>query len=277
MSDARRNSVSSADGTRIAYHSIGQGDGVIVLGGTLREAEDYFSLAAALAEEFEVHVVERRGRGESGPQGSDYSINEECDDLEAVLAHTGARRVFGHSYGGLVVLETAKRHRSPLGQIAVYEPGVSVDHSIPTAWIPRYRERLSAGDTRGAFAALVGGSGHAPRMLERMPLGYVKLVLRLVIRKPQWRRLEPLLESSLKEHEEVERLSNAVSSYSVIESPVLLLGGSKSPPGSTRTLQALSAVLPDSSLEILNGLAHTAPDEKAPATVAQSLSHFFKR
>ena len=87
----------SADGTTIAYQTVGSGDGIIVVGGVLRSASDYMAIARVLADSFTVHVVDRRGRGASGPQGRDYSVEKECEDLLAVQARTGAQRVFGHS------------------------------------------------------------------------------------------------------------------------------------------------------------------------------------
>ena len=45
-------------------------------------------------------------------------------------AETGADRVFGHSYGGLVALQTARR-TAAFRQIAVYEPAVVLDGSPP--------------------------------------------------------------------------------------------------------------------------------------------------
>ena len=61
--------VTSPDGTRIAYQTIGGGgDGVIVVGGALRDACDYVAFGEVLARSFTVHIVDRRGRGESGPK-----------------------------------------------------------------------------------------------------------------------------------------------------------------------------------------------------------------
>ncbi len=107
---------------------------MIVVGGALRTARDYLPLAGALAHHAcTVHVVDRRGRGASGPQGPHYTLRSEAEDLLAVQAETGARLVFGHSYGGLAVLETARL--SPVfDRIAVYEPGVPVG-PVPSAWI----------------------------------------------------------------------------------------------------------------------------------------------
>jgi pimeloyl-ACP methyl ester carboxylesterase len=119
--------------------------------------------------------------------------------LAAVQAHTQAKVIFGHSYGGLIALEAA-RHSNVFTEIVVYEPGVSVAGSIPLGWMGRYQELLATGDRRGAFAAMARAAGGAPPALEHAPLWCVKLVLRLVIRQPQWQKIEPLLETALNEH-----------------------------------------------------------------------------
>ena len=110
--DAPHRAVRSDDGTVIAYHSLGHGPGLVVVGGVLSEASDYMALAGALAGGFEVHVMERRGRPGSGPQRPAHSLEDECADLAAVTAATGSAAVFGHSFGGLVALETARRRPS---------------------------------------------------------------------------------------------------------------------------------------------------------------------
>ena len=82
--------VLSRDGTRIGYLSVGGGPSVLVVPGVLSMAADYAAFARALSEHFTVHTIERRGRGESGPQGDDYSIVKECEDVLALQAETGA-------------------------------------------------------------------------------------------------------------------------------------------------------------------------------------------
>ena len=71
---ATSHTVLSRDGTRIGYLSVGGGPSVLVVPGVLSMAADYAAFARALSEHFTVHTIERRGRGESGPQGDDYSI-----------------------------------------------------------------------------------------------------------------------------------------------------------------------------------------------------------
>lgn len=134
--------VLSRDGTKIGYLSMGSGPSVLVIPGVLSMAADYAAFARALAEHFTVHTIERRGRGESGPQGDDYNIVKECEDVLALQAETGAALLVGHSYGGLVALEVARTSKA-FSKIAVYEPGVSIDGSMSTAWMPGYEKKLA--------------------------------------------------------------------------------------------------------------------------------------
>jgi pimeloyl-ACP methyl ester carboxylesterase len=266
--------VRSQDGTSIGYETVGVGDGVLVLGGAWRTSRDYLPFARALAESFAVHVIDRRGRGRSGPQGPAYTIERELEDVAAVQAHTQAELIFGHSYGGLIALEAARRS-TVFTDVIVYEPGVSVAGSIPLGWMPRYAELLAAGDRRGAFAAMVRGAGGAPAALEHAPLWYVKLLLRLFIRQLQWREIEPLLETALVEHQQVGALDEKdADRYRTITARIVLLGGGKSLPVFTTTLfDHLAASIPNSTTELIKGLDHTAPDEKAPDIVADRVGH----
>jgi pimeloyl-ACP methyl ester carboxylesterase len=272
-----RSCVRSEDGTSIDCESFGAGEGIIVVGGALATGRGYVPLARALARSFAVHVIERRGRGSSGPQGPGYSIEKEVEDLLAVQAATGAGAVFGHSYGGLVALETALRSTA-FSCVAVYEPGVSVGGSFRAGWIPRYRELLAAGDSRGAFASMVRGIGAAPVPIGRLPLPCVRLILRLAISRERWQQMEPLLEASLAEHEQIALLDEeTVDRYSSITARVLLLGGKKSPRRATTELfEALQRVIPDSEAEIIDGLDHEAPEEKAPDLVAERVRQFVR-
>jgi pimeloyl-ACP methyl ester carboxylesterase len=131
-------------------------------GGVLSSAGSYRPLAERLAGTFEVHVVDRRGRPGSGPQRPGHSIEDECDDLFAVIGATGASMVFGHSFGGLVALETARR-RPGLESVFVYEPGVPLRGQFDLGWLDRYECLLDRGNRRGAFACMVKHAGFAPR------------------------------------------------------------------------------------------------------------------
>ncbi len=269
----RHSTVVAGDGTALSVLTVGEGPGVVVVGGAFRTAHDYLRLAAALAGSATVHVLDRRGRGGSGPPGPSYGLDQECADLLAVAGATGARSAFGHSFGGLVVLETAARS-SVFDRVAVYDPGVAVAGSIPAGWLPGYRRLLDAGDGRGAFAHFVRGSGGAPAFVTHLPTWYLSLVLRFAVRGETWRRYECLLETAYHEHAEVDRAdTGSVERFATVTAETLLLGGSRSPAAlSSALLPTLAAVIDRSSVEVIEGLDHFAPDEKAPEAVAQRLT-----
>ncbi len=264
--------VRSADGTTIAYETLGSGAGLIIVGGVLSTTRAYRELGRELASSFTVHLMERRGRGASGPQGPAYTVEKECEDLLALQAETGAERVFGHSYGGFAALQTACR-TAVFGQIVVYEPGVVLDGAPAPAWLGPYRELLARGDTRGAFATMVKHAGFAPRALAAMPLAGVRLILRAGIRGREWQRTEALLEANLAE-QQAQLDAAGIAGYAEIESQTLLIGGSHSPPSVATQLDALRRAIPGSSVTILDGLDHAAP-ETHPAAVADCVAQFF--
>ncbi len=264
-------SVASADGTPIGYASLGEGPGLIIVGGVLSSGSDYLALASLLAQDSEVHIMDRRGRAGSGPQRPSHSIEDERADLIAVATSTGATSVFGHSFGGLVALETA-RLQPAFDQVFVYEPGVPLRGQFQFAWLDGYQERLESGDRRGAFAWMVKHNGFAPRPLAVMPLSYVQAVLRLAIRSRQWAAMDPLLEANLVEHRiEVALDAPSAERFSTITARTLLMGGTKSPTViSQQLVTELAEVIPNATTAILPGLDHLAPQHQ-PSKIAAAI------
>ncbi len=272
--DLRQGVVVAADGTTLGYQSIGHGSGLVLVGGALRSGRDYLGLARNLAGSFEVHLLDRRGRGLSGPQGADHSIGVECDDLLAVAAATGSSTVFGHSFGGLVALEATRRSRS-FEHVVVYEPGVPIAGSVRLGWLDAYAACLARGDRRGAFAHMVKGAGFAPRVLTIMPHWYVRAILRVAFRGASWRATEPLLEPTLVEHRILASLEAPTAErFAAVEAHVGLLSGTRSPAfATTKPISELASVIPHSEVEQLESLGHLAPEEAPEVVAAAILRH----
>jgi pimeloyl-ACP methyl ester carboxylesterase len=267
--------VHSKDGTTISYLTVGSGPAVMVIPGALSMATGYTAFARALAEHFTVHTIERRGRGESGPQGNDYSILKECEDVLALQQRTGASFLVGHSFGGLVALEVARNNPS-LNRIAVYEPGVSIEGSIPMDWMPGYEKKLATKNYSGAFVEFITGMG--PERIRKIPHWYMKLLLPLVMSSDERKQRLGLLEENLREHKEVARLDNSYENYREIIAGVLLMyGGKNKTSGADLTMQRLAEVLPRSETKVFPKLDHFGIDKKAPHEVARIVSDYFQK
>jgi pimeloyl-ACP methyl ester carboxylesterase len=266
-------SILSPDGTRISYLSVGEGPSVIVIPGALSMATGYAAFAQKLAEHFTVHTIERRGRGLSGPQGDDYSIVKEREDVLALQQETGARLLVGHSYGGLVALEVA-RNNPVLTKIAVYEPGVSINGSIPMGWMPGYERKLAQKDNAGAFVEFIIGLG--PAYTRYIPRWYMKLLLPLIMSPHERKERLSLLQEGLREHQEVARLDNSYENYREISADVLLMYGEKRDARWVDVAtERLATVLPHSETKEFPKLDHFGIDKKEPQEVARAVSEFF--
>jgi pimeloyl-ACP methyl ester carboxylesterase len=262
--------VQSRDGTRVNYLSTGSGPSLLVIPGALAAAADNTILARQLARRFTVHIVERRGRGDSGPAGPDYGIATECEDLAAVQARTGAAYLLGHSYGGLIALEFARGNRSIEG-VVVYEPGVSIARSIPVDWAPACSRELAAGRSHDAFITFIQGVN--PQVTGRVPRWLLKAVIPLAVRgRP---RKYTLLPSAITEHLEAARLDDTYRNYREVTAPTLVMVGARSARLGpvAATAEVLTSVLPHGRLQTMPKMDHFGP-EKHPGSVAAAAIDF---
>jgi len=265
--------VLSHDGAKISYLTMGSGPSVLVIPGALSMAADYAAFSSALAEHFTVYIIERRGRGLSSPQGDDYSILKERGDVLALLQKTGASLLVGHSFGGLVALEVA-RHNPSLTKVAVYEPGVSIDGSIPMGWMPGYEKKLAEKEYLDAFVEFSLGVG--PERARNTPPWLMKLLLPLFLSSHERKLMLGLLSENLREHQEVARLDSSYENYREIAADVLLMyGGKSNTTWVNLAMERLAVVLPRSETKQFPKLDHFGIDKKAPREVARAVSTYF--
>jgi len=266
--------VLSNDGTKIAYFSVGDGPAVLVLPGVLSMASDYANFAFALAQRFTIHIIERRGRGKSGPQGDDYSITKECEDVLAIQRKTGARLLVGHSYGGLVALEVARDNRV-FSKIAVYEPGVSIDGSMPVHWMASYEKKLA--EKRNLDALVEFTLADAPARLAKLRPWLMKLLLRIsFIRFPEYRQMLNLLQENLREWREIAHLDNSYENYRQVSACVLLMYGGRSDSQAVDlVVERLPSVLPCFEKKEFPRLDHFGIERTAPTKVAKVIGDYF--
>ena len=274
-----KDSIVSKDGTTIGYRRLGSGEGLILVHGGFKSSQDFMKLAVSLSDTFTVHVVDRRGRGLSGPHGHGFSVEREVEDMQALVAKTGARNIFGLSVGALVVLKAA-RTTPTLERIALYEPPFSVDGSTPTSWLGRYEQELARGEPAAAVVTAMKGMQVVP-MFVRLPRFLSTPLLSLVMRAQGDGDAENIpihaLAPTLRYDVQIVReMSDSLDDYAKLPARVLLLGGTKSPAFLRMGLDALERTLPHVERVTFSGLGHDGPeDDGKPRLVAQRLRRFF--
>ncbi len=83
--DHSTGTLTSRDGTVISYRQLGNGPGVVLLHGAGQSSQNFLTLARAMADQFTLYVPDRRGRGMSGSYSKDHGLDNEVDDVEALL------------------------------------------------------------------------------------------------------------------------------------------------------------------------------------------------
>src|ERR1700722_17365491 len=265
----------SADGTVIGYRTTGSGPGLVIVHGTMRSADDYARLAGYLAGAFTVHLMDRRGRGASGPQGPDYSFRAEAEDLTAVLRQSGARLLFGHSFGGAACLEEALA--CPLDKLAVYEPAVSAHGAISADVLQAIDGALQAGNpgpgVEAVFSVMSDQGARLPGPV-RAVLS-VPVLARAVLATPSGRRIRALLAPVPAEARLVREADGSYGRYSRVTAETLLIHGTRSAPWLLHSAGLLAQAIPHATTVTLDGIGHNGPCEDAPGMVADALTAFF--
>jgi pimeloyl-ACP methyl ester carboxylesterase len=246
----------------------------------MKASQDLMKLAMTLSEVFTVYVPDRRGRGLSGPHGDRFTVDKEVEDVQALVAKTGARNIFGLSAGALVALRSALATPA-LEHVALYEPPRSIDGSTPLNWLARYDREIACDKPAAALVTAMKGIGVMPAFC-RLPRFVLVPLLSLVMRVQgttngddvSIRALSPTLHYDTQIAQE---MSDTLDHYKTLQAPVLLLGGGESPGYFSVALDGLSHTLPRVERITFPELGHDGPeDDGRPQLVAQQLCPFFR-
>ena len=249
--------VTSADGTRIAYERHGEGPPLVLLHGDSTGGQYWARIAPRFADDHTVLVPDRRGRGDSGDREA-YGLEREIADARAVIdAVEGEPVLFGHSFGGLQAIEVARE--VPVRAVVAYEPAVLVGEYREGADLAaRMQERLDAGERREAMKLHVeevihgGDADDLDAWLEEWPV---------------WPEYVRFVENAV-------RMNRALEAYELpgsldLGAPALLLTESDGPPHLRESVRAVHESLAASRLVEFDGLGHTGPSEDPGRVVAE--------
>jgi pimeloyl-ACP methyl ester carboxylesterase len=259
------NTVTSKDGTMIAFDPSGDGPPLLVVGGALNDRHAAATLAGLLAPGFTVYAYDRRGRGDSGDTPS-YAVEREVEDLQALVEDAGGTTfAFGHSSGAVLALETAVATPG-ITKLVLYEPPFIVDDSrppLPGDFVEHLRELTATGRRGEAVEYFMTTGVGAPA--EAIPS----------MRESQyWPSLEALAHTLW--YDGVIMGDNMVGKplsadrWSSVTIPTLVIDGGGSPPSLRNAAHQLADVLPNGRRLTMEGQTH----EVDPALLAPVLTEF---
>lgn len=241
--------VTSPDGTRIAYWRSGSGPAlVLVHGATADHTTTWQLVRAELERHFTVYAMDRRGRGASG-DACEHELRREAEDVVAVIDSIGEpAHLLGHSYGALCALEAA-RLTNDVRRLILYE-GVPLDGpSIGRAGaVERLESLLTAGDVDQMLVEFY-------RDVADVPPDEIAL---LRAQRDAWATRMANAMTIPREVREKHRYVFEPERFRSLRVPTLLMVGGNSPPHELQYANAVAEALPDARVLVLPGQQHLA-------------------
>jgi pimeloyl-ACP methyl ester carboxylesterase len=256
--------VTSRDGTSIAFERSGEGPVLVLVDGALcyRSFGPLTPLAKLLAPDFAVYRYDRRGRGESGDTAP-YAVARELEDLEALITEAGgAASVFGLSSGAVLALEAAASGLA-ISKLALYEPPLAVDDADPqeTKGFAERLEQLISADRRGDAVEFFLTSGGVPAES-----------IAAMRNEPSWPLFESVAPTLVYDNSVLGDGTVPHERAATIKVPTLVANGGESPDFFRHAAQATADAIPGARYRTLEGQSW---GQVAPEALAPMLRRFF--
>jgi alpha-beta hydrolase superfamily lysophospholipase len=253
--------VTSRDGTAIAYDRLGQGPPVVLVCGGSTDRMANAGLAAELAGDHTVYNFDRRGRGDSGDT-QPYAVEREIEDIAAVIdAAGGSANLYGTSSGAGLAMHAAAAGL-PVTRLALWEPPYSVGGrpDLPDDTASVYRELVEAGrrgDAIEYFMAKVVG----------LPPEFVAGARQA----PWWAQQEALAHTLAYDATVMGDYTLPTEVARAVTVPTLIVDGGASFGFLGETADALAKLIAGAQRATLDGQQHNVD----PAVLAPVLTRFF--
>lgn len=244
----------SKDGTRIGVERLGDGPPLVAVHGGTADRSRWAPVAEALGQRFTLHLLDRRGRGDSRAEaGGGYSIDLETQDLLAVIEDVGEPvALLGHSYGGMLGL-TALPHTDRITAALLYEPAYG-PRVMPPGVLERIDELVRAGQREAALETFYRDVvAIDPTPLKQLPI---------------WQARIAAVHTIVREGAALDYRPEAAD-FAEVTTPVRVLLGTLSPAPFRDAAERTVEVVPGADLVELEGQGHAMIDADPPGFVDQ--------
>lgn len=240
--------VTSKDGTTLAYDVRGSGPALIYITGAscFRNFSPVRKDAKTMAAEFRVYTYDRRGRGDSG-DATPWAVEREVEDVEAIIDAAGGEAfLYGHSSGAVLALEAALSLGDKVKRVVMYDAPYVHDEA----------ERAEYRRLGNQIDALLddNDNGNAMRTFLRS-IGMPKMFVALLPLLPGWgqmKALAPTLRYDIALTRDLPPLGRAAQ----VRTPTMVVVGEKSPESVRQVGEQLADAIPDAQFVRLAGQDH---------------------
>jgi pimeloyl-ACP methyl ester carboxylesterase len=257
--------VTSKDGTRIAYQRVGAGPGLVLVSGALGAKDMSFmqNFVKAFSPHFTVINYDRRGRGESTDMPP-FSVEREVEDIGALIEAEGPAHVLGTSSGAALALEAAASGVPMLSVMAFEPPYMVAEHRKPAhaAYEARLKALVEEGrrdDALKLFMRTVGVPGLMVAIMRLLPL---------------WKKLRSTAHTLPYDAAAMRGFDPPAERLSSIRVPTLAVFGDKTPQALKDGTRFVAKTIPGAEIRSLPKQSHNVnPDSLVPVLQEFAAKH----
>ena len=241
--------VTSADGTEIAYERSGSGPPLVLVHGSTSNHTMWEPVRPGFADHFTICAMDRRGHGES-EDADEYGLEREVEDVVAVVESIEEPlTLLGYSFGGLPSLEAALLTDN-LHALVLYEPGGISDQEIVSD--AQFDELTSLVEDGESEQALV--------LLRHDIVGLAPVEIDELRDQPNWQNRVERAHLLVREIREIREYEFDPARFADVTTSSLQITGSESRAAFQDAMATVDEVLPNSRLVTLEGHGHVAID-----------------
>jgi pimeloyl-ACP methyl ester carboxylesterase len=258
------------NGVRLYYELHGSGEPLALVHGSWGDATNWRFVVPGLAEASRVLIYDRRGHSRSERLDTPGSVDEDGDDLAALLEalDLAPAHVVTNSFGGNIALRLATRrpevfrslscHEPPLWSLLKGDPDSEEMLQQSAGSLEAVGRRIAEGDHEGAAHQFVDEVAFGPGAWENELPPEIRAIF--VQNAPTF----------LDELQDPQQLRVDADALARVEIPVRLTEGSESPPVFPRVIDRLVELIPRVTRETIEGAAHvpqlTTPERYVDVT-----------
>jgi pimeloyl-ACP methyl ester carboxylesterase len=245
-----------ANGVRLYYEVHGGAEPLVLVHGSWVDATRWRFIAPRLAESFRVLVYDRRGHSRSARFDAPGSVDEDGDDLAALLEtlDLAPAHVITNSFGGNIALRLATRrpdvfrslccHEPPLWSLLEGDPETQEILQQGARSLDAVGRRIADGDHEGAARQFVEEVAFGPGAWEsKLPPATRAIFVRNAT-------------TFLDELQDPKQLRIDEDALSHLELSVRFTQGSESPATFAAVIDRLVELIPHASRETIDGAGH---------------------
>ncbi|MES2154574.1 MAG: alpha/beta hydrolase [bacterium] len=248
-------SVTSKDGTRLAYEIVGSGPALVFVWGALGVRDSPFTrrMREELAKSFTVYDYDRRGRGESGDT-KPFAVQREVEDLAAICQAAGGKPfVCATSSGAALALEAAAAG-VPMRMLAAHEPPYVTDMD------PEYERKVND--------LVAAGKRDQAVVLFMRTVGVPGFMIPFMRMMKFWKTAVAAAHTLPYDAAALNGFKVPTARFGRIKTPVVVLWGTKSPASLQKAAQDAAAAIPGAATKVLPKQNHgVKPAALRPALV----------